>query len=201
MTIREFYEQIDGDFASVLERFGEELGVTKYLAMFIREDMFSKLEEAMKNRDYEEAFRVTHSMKGVTLNLGLSPLEHSSREMCEALRNGKVPDNIDEMFEQVRADNERVVEAIHMLDIGGNKNEKIEVSNERLIRILNSIANDADAFFLDGVDANLNELNKCKLNDRLSERFEELRTAVDTVSMGIITKIAHEMIKEIEVNG
>lgn len=115
MTIKECYEQINGDYDGVLQRLMSDERIRKYLYRFWEEELLQSLNDFIEKEDYGEAFRCVHSIKGVCMNLGLSKLQDSSSELCEALRGGNRPDNLEVMLEKVREDYEKVIGAIKQL--------------------------------------------------------------------------------------
>ncbi len=48
---------------------------------------FNKLYEAIKFKDYEEAFRASHGLKGILANLSLNPILKPIVDITEHLRN------------------------------------------------------------------------------------------------------------------
>lgn len=115
MTVQECYEQIKGDYSGVLQRLMDDARIRKFLLRFPDEKLYEQLEEALKKEDYEEAFRGAHSIKGVCMNLGLTVLQNSSSELCNALRGGERPENLEELFEEVKKDYRSTLEAIGQL--------------------------------------------------------------------------------------
>ena len=53
----------------------------------INDDSFIKLKDELENKNYEEAFKIAHSLKGVLGNLSLTPLYDLAVEITENLRN------------------------------------------------------------------------------------------------------------------
>ena len=49
---------------------------------------FSSLETALQNRNYEEALRFVHTLKGICRNLSFTRLYESSSRMTEAFKAG-----------------------------------------------------------------------------------------------------------------
>lgn len=115
MTVQEFYVQINGDYEGVLQRLMDDVRIRKFLFRFPEEKLFEQLCESVEKEDYTDAFRCAHSIKGVCMNLGISVLQKSSSELCEALRDGNRPDNLEELFEAVKEDYMNVLEAIGLL--------------------------------------------------------------------------------------
>ena len=75
----------------------------------------------------------------------------------------------------------------------GNQNKK-EVSAEELIEILINMRDCMDQFELDGVDAAMQDLEKCRIPEKCSTHMETLRVAVTDVMMEEVMNVADEMI-------
>ncbi len=84
------------DVKSALRSFmGKEEMYEKYLVKFLAEDPnYDNLMSSLESKNYEEAFRCAHTLKGVSVNLGLLPLYKEASELTEALR-GKKPEEVD----------------------------------------------------------------------------------------------------------
>lgn len=46
----------------------------------------------MESKNYDEAFRAVHTIKGICQNLGFKRLQKSNSEMSDALRHGWTPE-------------------------------------------------------------------------------------------------------------
>ncbi|MBQ6783878.1 MAG: Hpt domain-containing protein [Acholeplasmatales bacterium] len=55
----------------------------------INDDSFIKLKDELENKNYDEAFKIAHSLKGVLGNLSLTPLYDLAVEITENLRISK----------------------------------------------------------------------------------------------------------------
>lgn len=55
---------------------------------FLEDENFLQLSEAVSAQNYEKAFENAHALKGVSANLGLTPLYASICELVESLRAG-----------------------------------------------------------------------------------------------------------------
>ena len=86
MTIQECYAALEGDYQEVLSRLYSDALVQRFVGKFLSDPSFSLLDRSMKERNYEEAFRAAHTLKGVTQNLSFTRLYRSSHELTEALR-------------------------------------------------------------------------------------------------------------------
>lgn len=116
MTVQECYESLGEDFNEVLARLMKPELVKRFLLKFEKGTEFGELEKALEEKRYEDAFRYTHNMKGVGLNLGLSKFQKSSDILCESLRHGEPTVDIEPLIEDVRQNYSRVVQAISEID-------------------------------------------------------------------------------------
>ncbi len=60
---------------------------------------FSALDEALKAKDAETAFRHAHTLKGLTANMGLTPLYDIVVKIVEPLRGGAYHDDLLEIYD------------------------------------------------------------------------------------------------------
>ena len=112
MTIQECYAALGGDYQEVLSRLYSDALVKRFVGKFLSDQSFQLLEDSMKAKNYEEAFRAAHTLKGVTQNLSFTKLYQSSHEITEALRT-KDYDLAAQLFPQVEADYMQTAAAIH----------------------------------------------------------------------------------------
>ena len=54
MNVKDFYDQIDGDYDDVLERFGDESLVKRFALKFLSDDSFNALDKKINSRDVQE---------------------------------------------------------------------------------------------------------------------------------------------------
>lgn len=111
MTVRECYEQMGADFDNVLGRLGSEQMVQRFALKFLNDTSYQTLEETLKEKNVEQAFRAAHTLKGVCLNLGFDNLFTVSSELTERLRAGEL-DGTEELFGKVKEQYEITVKAI-----------------------------------------------------------------------------------------
>ncbi len=101
MKIAEFYEKINANYNEVLDRMlGREALVIKFLTKYSTDPSFSRLEEAVNGGNVEEIFRASHTLKGVSSNLGLKPITDSTHILVELTRAGK-SEGIDALFADI----------------------------------------------------------------------------------------------------
>jgi len=80
-------ERYGADITGIDRRFygDRELYKRLFYGMFA-DDSLSLLENAVEKKDYDKAFEYAHSLKGLTGNLGLTPLYKDICYLVEALR-------------------------------------------------------------------------------------------------------------------
>lgn len=114
MTLRECYETLGADLEGALKRLASEKLVERFALKFLNDTSFGELEKALGDKNYEEAFRAAHTLKGVAANLSFTRLQEVSSEMTEMLREGNAPAD-GQYIETVRAEYTRTVEALKQL--------------------------------------------------------------------------------------
>ena len=86
MTIQECYQSLGGNFAEVQQRLPSDRLIKRFITKFLDDGSYAELSRAMGSDQREQAFRATHTLKGVCANLSLGALERSSSALTEALR-------------------------------------------------------------------------------------------------------------------
>jgi len=119
MTLAECYAALGGDYEGVCARLHGERLVKKFALKFLDDGSFSLLRESMESRNWEEAFRAAHTIKGMCLNLGFTRLQTSSSALCEALRHGYTPE-AEPLFRQVEEDYGATAAAIRTFQAEGD---------------------------------------------------------------------------------
>jgi HPt (histidine-containing phosphotransfer) domain-containing protein len=115
MTVQECYQLMEGDYEGVLGRLLKTERIQKYLQKFKDSDDYSNMLTALRGADYETAFRMSHNLKGNSMNLGFTGLQASSSELCEALRGGAPTIDIGGMVSAVGIEYDKVIAAIQQL--------------------------------------------------------------------------------------
>ena len=85
--------------------------ILRMLSKYPNEKCFEGLEKAIAEKDYEEAFRNAHNLKGVTGNLEMTRLSDATSELVEKLR-AKHYDGVEEDFARIKQEQEHVLKAI-----------------------------------------------------------------------------------------
>ena len=87
------------DVDGAIRRFmGNEALYSKFLGKFKEDTSYENLLVSLDKKDFEEAFKCAHTLKGVSANLGLDPIGQISSNLTELLR-GKEASEVD--LEQV----------------------------------------------------------------------------------------------------
>ncbi len=111
MTLQECYAAMGGDYADVTARLHSDRLVQKFVVKYLNDQSFELLCAAMAEKNYEEAFRAAHTIKGICQNLSFTKLLDSSSRLSDALRHGWTPE-AEPLVEEVRADHLAVTAAI-----------------------------------------------------------------------------------------
>lgn len=112
MTIQECYAAMGSDYEEALGRLRSPRIIQKYVLKFLSDPSFSLLQSSLAEKNWPEAFRAAHTMKGVCQNLNLSKLGASSAALADALRSGEWTSEAAPLAEQVKEDYNLTISAI-----------------------------------------------------------------------------------------
>ena len=73
-TFKRYLKNTQGRLSENGARFMGMKMYMKFLGMLFQDPSMEKLGQALKDKDYGEAFTAAHTLKGVTANMGLTPL-------------------------------------------------------------------------------------------------------------------------------
>lgn len=120
MTLQECYRELDGNYEDAAARLRSDRLVQKFVLKFLNDPSFDLLCKSLEEKNYEEAFRAAHTIKGVCQNLSFTRLFESSNRLTEALRSGW-SEEAGGLFDQVTADYRQTAAAIRTLQetLGG----------------------------------------------------------------------------------
>ena len=65
MTVKEFYDSIGGDYDTVFSQLLKDERIAKFAKRFVEDPTYSQLIVSLNNKDYDTAFRMAHTLKGV----------------------------------------------------------------------------------------------------------------------------------------
>lgn len=115
MTLKEFYEQIGGDYEYMIKNLPTEDCARELLKMFKKDESYSALVCAVTANNRNAAFRAAHTLKGVAGSLALSTLYTLSCDLLDLLRNPSTDIEMASISNLSREYN-RVVCAIDLLE-------------------------------------------------------------------------------------
>lgn len=116
MTIKEFYDQIGENYDEMLQRFMSPERITKYVRMFTMDDSFKNLEASLLSKDYDLAFRMVHTLKGVSANLGFMKLFDKSVVLTELLRSKQYNEDLLTPFIAIKDEYIKIMDVIGQID-------------------------------------------------------------------------------------
>ena len=111
MNLQACYAALGGNYDDVIGRLRTERLVRKFVLKFLDDPSYSTLCSSLEAKDYDEAFRAAHTIKGVCQNLSLTKLQDSSSRLCESLRGGYTPES-EALARETEADYQQTVSAI-----------------------------------------------------------------------------------------
>ena len=105
------FEEYGADYTETMERFMKNEGLyLKILKMLPNDKSIEELDAALKENRREDAFRAAHALKGVSANLGLTPLYQAVCEILEPLRAQEERADYPVLCEKVRREIQRANE-------------------------------------------------------------------------------------------
>ena len=115
MTVKECYKEMAGDYDEAIHRLGSDERIIKYLKILQRDTNFDFLCEAIAQNNLNAAFCAAHTLKGIALNLSLTSLADSTKELTELLRSGMPNKNTALLLQKTKQAYALVLECINAL--------------------------------------------------------------------------------------
>lgn len=117
MSLEVCYAAIGGDLEGVRGRLLTDERITKFVGIFMQDTSFQTLVESLENGAMDEAFRAAHTMKGISRDLGFTPLFEASSKLSDALRPGDdglpaAPADVPELMQQTEQAYQTTIDAI-----------------------------------------------------------------------------------------
>lgn len=112
MTVSECYKKMKSNYNDVLARLVTDERIAKYILKLLDSNDYNNLKSSLEEKDYSTAFRYVHNLKGISLNLSLTPLFETSNVLCEAIRKGAPTVDITDMVKDVDDAYALTIEAI-----------------------------------------------------------------------------------------
>ena len=111
MNLKDCYIKFGGDFDEVLGRLRREQTIQKFVYKFLDDKSFFLFEASMGNKDYAEALRAVHTLKGICQNLSFTRLFESSSLVTKALKEDDWNKALD-MMPQLSKDYYEIIDVI-----------------------------------------------------------------------------------------
>ena len=117
-NLRRQLEENGVDVENTINRFmGNEALYMKFLGKFTDDQSYAGIGKYLEAEDYVEAYKCAHSLKGVTANLGLTPLQKAVSDLVEELR-GKEKEEVNtektnEEWQNVQKEYNKIIEIIN----------------------------------------------------------------------------------------
>lgn len=115
MTLKEFYISVGGSYDDVMNRLRMEKLVYKFLFKFPAATDYADLVNAVNSAAWPEAFRFSHNLKGVGLNLSLDKMAQAASVLCEEIRNGPPSVDVTPMMSAITEEYDHVISQISIL--------------------------------------------------------------------------------------
>lgn len=102
MTIKECYEQFEGDYEDAMERFGSDALIDRFMLKFPNNgpEYMTEFMNAFQDGDVESAFKAAHTLKGIAANLSFERFRKAADVVTEQLRplvDNAQPDAVEEL--------------------------------------------------------------------------------------------------------
>lgn len=88
MTVEQCYGYIGGDYDEVMDRIQEPNLIKRCVVRFVEDPSYGELKKSLSEKNYSEAFRAAHTLKGVCQNLSFTALFEAVNPLTEQLRDG-----------------------------------------------------------------------------------------------------------------
>ncbi len=115
MDLQTCYQMMGADYDEVKRRLSKDERIARFLQLFLKDENYRLLQENIASENWENAFRAAHSLKGVSLNLSLTPLVNASSAITEALRSAPPAGDVTPLLEDVLSAYALVEKAIRAL--------------------------------------------------------------------------------------
>lgn len=116
-------ESLGADYQEIMERFLEnEDFYLKLLEKFSKKPDIYEIEAVLDKEDFEGAFRLAHSIKGGSANMGLTYLSEAMVELTDALRNPPYDmEKIRPLYSEAKANFEDTMAQVEIVLEGGEQ--------------------------------------------------------------------------------
>lgn len=128
MTIKECYTKLGGDYDTAIRAISKESRIEKVLKMLPKDKSMDALRSALEQKDFDAAFRASHTLKGIFLNLCLSRQAKAAIDLTDALRERKEASEIAALFTQLE---QSYNETLHILEKFVDEQATVDEEHEK----------------------------------------------------------------------
>ncbi len=146
----------------------------------------------LRSKKYDDFMIEVHALKSSSLLIGAVGLSKQFEEL-ERLTKAKDIDKLNTRTEQV-LNEYRLLKNKLLVNCAGEFMQSIFVPKSRIVNILENIIEDSENMYLDGVDSNMHELNKCVVPKEIEDDLSRLRVLVTDVDLIEVVKLCKKMI-------
>lgn len=116
-SFREIFEDYGADYQTTMTRFvNNKETYLRMLDMFLKDGSMLALGSALDAGNLRGAFEASHTLKGVSANMGLTPLYEAVCAIVEPLRAGEAGTDYQDLYGKIQAEMKRVEELRSHLD-------------------------------------------------------------------------------------
>lgn len=119
MQLKECYELFGGNYEDVKCRLMKDDMIKRFVIKFLSDQSYAQLDKAMEQKNYQDAFHASHTLKGLSKNFSFDRLSASTEVLTETLRKWEsIPvdeELCDAQWKQVASDYKEVIDAIKQL--------------------------------------------------------------------------------------
>lgn len=117
MSVKEFYENIGGNYLDAQTRLFNDDLIKKFVIKFTEHDYLKDLENSISEGDLDKVFFAVHTLKGVSLNLSFEKLSNACIELTEYLRgdnkNTASMSNVVNLYNKISEEYKKVLKFVH----------------------------------------------------------------------------------------
>lgn len=117
MNVQTFYATIGGKYEEAMARLMNEQRIYKYLQKLPQTNDMAEMNAAFAEQRWEEAFRFSHNVKGIALNLSLTSLADTASQLCDLVRKGAPTEDFSGLLTEVNIKYNQILDALKILEI------------------------------------------------------------------------------------
>ncbi len=117
MTVKEFYQEIRGDYDEMRRRIPSDSLILRFLKQFPSDNSYRELINTLQKQDISCCFLAAHKFKGLVANMSFNELYSAINDLTEQLRPQTQPADA-ELVQRVTESYEMIIHKINRLSDG-----------------------------------------------------------------------------------